>query len=152
MEEKNPLKDYVWNTGNTFEIMRLLVEGAITLYEDDTTVLITPAAKAEQPEARIALSDIGGALYELRRHIKRLQIECYKEAYRQADELKVIIECEEDFAWAEKNAREVSKKCRLYLQPEWSRAVEMMPLIVEYAKAHPAWSISIQSHKYMHIP
>lgn len=75
-----------------------------------------------------------------------------KEAYRQADELKVIIECEEDFAWAEKNAREVSKKCRLYLQPEWSRAVEIMPLIVEYAKAHPAWSISIQSHKYMHIP
>lgn len=75
-----------------------------------------------------------------------------KEAYRQADELKVIIECEEDFAWAEKNAREVSKKCRLYLQPEWSRAVEMMPLIVEYAKAHPEWSISIQSHKYMHIP
>lgn len=75
-----------------------------------------------------------------------------KEAYRQADELKVIIEQEEDFAWAEKNAREVSKKCRLYLQPEWSRAVEMMPQIVEYAKAHPEWSISIQSHKYMHIP
>lgn len=75
-----------------------------------------------------------------------------KEAYRQADELKVIIESEEDFAWAEKNAREVSKKCRLYLQPEWSRATEMMPSIVEYAKAHPEWSISIQSHKYMHIP
>ena len=75
-----------------------------------------------------------------------------KEAYRQADELKVIIECEEDFAWAEKNAREVSKKCRLYLQPEWSRAEQMMPSIVEYAKAHPEWSISIQSHKYMHIP
>lgn len=75
-----------------------------------------------------------------------------KEAYRHADELKVIIEREEDFAWAEQNAREVSKKCRLYLQPEWSRSEEMMPLIVEYAKAHPTWSISIQSHKYMRIP
>lgn len=75
-----------------------------------------------------------------------------KEAYRHADELKVIIEREEDFAWAEQNAREVSKKCRLYLQPEWSRSEEMMPLIVEYAKAHPVWSISIQSHKYMRIP
>lgn len=75
-----------------------------------------------------------------------------KEAYRHADELKVIIERVEDFAWAEQNAREVSKKCRLYLQPEWSRSEEMMPLIVEYAKAHPAWSISIQSHKYMRIP
>ena len=75
-----------------------------------------------------------------------------KEAYRQADELKVIIEDEEDFAWAEQNARAVSKKCRLFLQPEWSRSEEMMPKIVEYAKAHPEWSISIQSHKYMHIP
>ena len=65
--------------------MRLLVEGAISLYEDDTTVLITPAAKAEKPEAHIALSDIGGALYKMRRHIKRLQIECYNEAYRQAE-------------------------------------------------------------------
>ena len=75
-----------------------------------------------------------------------------KEAYRQADELKVIIETEEDFAWAEQNAREVSKKCRLFLQPEWSRSEEMMPRLGEYAKAHPEWCISIQSHKYMHIP
>ena len=65
--------------------MRLLVEGAITLYEDDTTVLITSAAKAEKPEAHIALSDIGSALYSLRRHITQLQIECYHEAYRQAE-------------------------------------------------------------------
>lgn len=75
-----------------------------------------------------------------------------KEAYRQADELKVIIEREEDFAWAEENAREVSKGCRLYLQPEWSRSEQIMPLLVEYVKAHPVWNISIQTHKYMHIP
>ena len=65
--------------------MRLLVEGAISLYEDDLTALITPAAKKEKPEAPIALSDIGGALYELRRHIKRLQLACYTEAHRQAE-------------------------------------------------------------------
>ncbi len=75
-----------------------------------------------------------------------------KEAFRQADELKVIIESEEDFAWAEENAREVSRRCRLYLQPEWSRSEQIMPLLVEYAKAHPEWSISIQTHKYMRIP
>jgi hypothetical protein len=28
----------------------------------------------------------------------------------------------------------------------------MMEKIVEYAKAHPEWSISIQTHKYMRIP
>ncbi len=75
-----------------------------------------------------------------------------EEAFDRADELKVIIEREEDFAWAEENARKVKHHCRLYLQPEWSRSEEMMPRIVEYAKAHPAWSISIQTHKYMHIP
>lgn len=75
-----------------------------------------------------------------------------KEAYARADELKVIVESEEDFEWAERNAREVSLRCRLYLQPEWSVSERIMPQLVEYAKAHPRWSISIQTHKYMHIP
>ena len=42
--------------------------------------------------------------------------------------------------------------CKLFLQPEWSVSEEIMPLLVEYVKAHPAWNISIQTHKYMHIP
>ena len=66
--------------------MRLLVEGAITRYEDDLTALVTPASKKEKPDAHIALSDIGSALYSLRCHITQLQIECYKEAYRQAEQ------------------------------------------------------------------
>lgn len=74
------------------------------------------------------------------------------EAFGRADELKVIVESEEDFAWAELNASRVGKRCMLYLQPEWSVAERMMPAIVEYAKAHPRWNISIQTHKYMHIP
>ena len=75
-----------------------------------------------------------------------------EEAYGMALELKVIIETAEDFEWAEANAAKVGKDCLLYLQPEWSRSGEMMQSIVEYAKANPKWSISIQSHKFMHIP
>ena len=75
-----------------------------------------------------------------------------EEAYARADELKVIVEREEDFDWAEQNARRVRRSCRLYLQPEWSVAERMMPRIVEYAKEHAALSISIQSHKYMRFP
>ena len=74
------------------------------------------------------------------------------EAFGRAHELKVIIQTEEDFAWAEENARRVGRYCRLYLQPEWSAFEKIMPLMVEYAKAHPKWSISIQTHKFMHIP
>lgn len=75
-----------------------------------------------------------------------------EEAYGHADELKVVIEKEEDFEWAEENARKVGADCRLYLQPEWSVAEQMMPLIVDYVKAHPRWEVSIQTHKYMQIP
>lgn len=74
------------------------------------------------------------------------------EAFGRAHELKVIIQTEEDFAWAEENARRVGRYCRLYLQPEWSAFEQIMPKIVEYAKANPRWSISIQTHKFMRIP
>lgn len=72
--------------------------------------------------------------------------------FPRADELKVIIESEEDYHWAETNAARVSDRCMLYLQPEWSRSDTIMSAVVEYAKAHPRWNISIQTHKYMHIP
>ena len=38
-----------------------------------------------------------------------------------ADELKVIIEDKSDFDWAEKYHEMVNSKCRLFLQPEWSK-------------------------------
>lgn len=75
-----------------------------------------------------------------------------EEAYGKSDELKVIIETDEDFEWAEQNAAKVGEKCLLYLQPEWSQSEKMIGAIVEYAKNNPKWSISIQSHKFMHIP
>ncbi len=75
-----------------------------------------------------------------------------EEAFARADELKVIVESEADFEWAESNAAKVGAECMLYLQPEWSVSERMMPSIVEYAKSNPRWNISIQSHKFMRIP
>ncbi len=72
--------------------------------------------------------------------------------YRYADELKVIIESEDDFEWAEYNAEKVSGKCRLYLQPEWSRSRDILPRVIEYVKDNPKWCISLQTHKFMNIP
>ena len=67
-------------------------------------------------------------------------------------ELKVIVETEDDLEWAERNAARVGDGCLLYLQPEWSVYERVMPLLVDYAKARPQWNISIQTHKFMHIP
>jgi 7-carboxy-7-deazaguanine synthase len=69
-----------------------------------------------------------------------------------ANELKVIIYNKSDFAWAEEFAAKMPKSCKLYLQPEWSREKEMLPQIIEYVKANPAWEVSLQIHKYMNIP
>lgn len=69
-----------------------------------------------------------------------------------AHELKVVIFNKSDFAWAEKYAAEVSPSCKLYLQPEWDKQAEMLPLIIDYIKAHPQWELSIQSHKFINVP
>jgi organic radical activating enzyme len=69
-----------------------------------------------------------------------------------AHELKIIVEDESDFEWAEKFRTLVSSDCRLYLQPEWSRFEIIIPDIVTYVKKVPAWNISLQVHKFMHIP
>ncbi len=69
-----------------------------------------------------------------------------------ANELKIIIFNKSDFDWAEKYAAQVSKNCKLYLQPEWGKANEVTPLIVEYIKANPGWELSLQIHKYISVP
>ena len=74
------------------------------------------------------------------------------ENFKRAHELKVIVYNKDDFKWAEENAAQLDKNVLLYLQPEWSRAKEMTPLIVDYVMKHPKWNISLQTHKFMNIP
>ncbi|WP_276500499.1 7-carboxy-7-deazaguanine synthase QueE [Terrimonas pollutisoli] len=69
-----------------------------------------------------------------------------------ASELKIIVYNKSDFAWAEKYAALVPAACKLYLQPEWSKADQMTPLMVDYIKAHPQWELSLQIHKYINVP
>ncbi len=69
-----------------------------------------------------------------------------------ADELKIIIYNNSDFAWGEKFAALASAGCRLFLQPEWSKAATVTPLIIDYIKANPQWQLSLQVHKYINIP
>ena len=75
-----------------------------------------------------------------------------EEALLRADELKVIVQTKEDLEWAVECSKRVSRKCRLYLQPEWSVYEQIIGEIVEWVKLNPVWNISIQTHKFMHIP
>ncbi|HEY1114533.1 MAG TPA: 7-carboxy-7-deazaguanine synthase QueE [Chitinophagaceae bacterium] len=69
-----------------------------------------------------------------------------------AHELKVVVFNKTDFAWAEQWAAQVAPQCKLFLQPEWSKADAITPLIIDYIKAHPQWQLSLQIHKYINVP
>ena len=75
--------DFMWVAGNAFSEMRLLVEGAITLFEDDAGCLCRLARDAGAHEANRALNDIGTALYAFRTHIKSLQEAHHKAALQE---------------------------------------------------------------------
>ncbi len=74
------------------------------------------------------------------------------EFFELAHELKVIVYNKDDFNWAEENAAKMNRKAHLFLQPEWSKREEMIPLITEYVMRNPKWSVSLQTHKYLGIP
>lgn len=73
------------------------------------------------------------------------------EAYKAADELKMIIFNKSDFKYAEEQAAKVGEDCLLFLQPEWDNRDEVMPMIINYIKNNPQWQLSLQLHKYMNI-
>lgn len=68
-----------------------------------------------------------------------------------ADELKVVIFNKSDFDWATKHAEMVKSNCKLYLQPEWDKSKEVLPMIIDFVKENPKWKISLQTHKFMGI-
>ena len=69
-----------------------------------------------------------------------------------ANELKIVVFNNSDFDWAEQYAAKVSKNCKLYLQPEWSKKEKIIPEIIGYIQQHPKWQLSLQIHKYTNIP
>lgn len=71
----------------TLSEMRLIVEGAVIVYEDHGSPLTSLAKKHEQYEAVSALETIGTALYALRKHISILQTENVKGYLQQTNDM-----------------------------------------------------------------
>ncbi|WP_185866185.1 7-carboxy-7-deazaguanine synthase QueE [Blattabacterium cuenoti] len=75
------------------------------------------------------------------------------ENYKKTNELKIIISNEKDFLFAEEQAIHVkTTNCFLFLQPEWTHLVDILPKIISYIKKNPKWRISLQIHKMLNIP
>ena len=74
--------NYLDITADAFSEMHILIEGAIAIFENDTGPLNRLATQHKEYEARMALNDIGSALYTLRQHITRLQTAVHDESER----------------------------------------------------------------------
>jgi 7-carboxy-7-deazaguanine synthase len=69
-----------------------------------------------------------------------------------ADELKVIISHTNDFRFAQNHVKHIRSDCKIYLQPEWEEAEEIMPEIISFVKDNPRYQISLQIHKFINVP
>jgi len=72
--------------------------------------------------------------------------------FEHANELKVIIQNENDMVFAEELSNRVNAGCIIQLQPEWSVRNQIMTYLVQYVIDHPKWRLSVQTHKYIKIP
>jgi organic radical activating enzyme len=72
--------------------------------------------------------------------------------YAAVHELKVVVFHKSDIPWAETFVNKIPEDAHYYLQPEWSKQVEMNELIVSFVKENPKWQISVQTHKFLQIP
>lgn len=69
-----------------------------------------------------------------------------------ANELKVVVFHPSDIEWAQSFVKDLSKDCKLLLQPEWSKSNKVLPLCIDFVKKNTNWQISLQTHKFMQIP
>lgn len=74
--------EYLWNTGGHLADVRLIIEGAVVLFEDETDGLIRIARENGAHLAANAFDTIGTALYTLREHIRQMNEEHMREVLR----------------------------------------------------------------------
>ena len=77
--------DYMALASDILSKMRLVMEGAVTLFEDEVCPVYNQIRESGEAAALIAFDDIETALYELRQYVRQLQEAHRQEALRQAD-------------------------------------------------------------------
>lgn len=74
------------------------------------------------------------------------------ENYAKAHELKMVIYNQHDFTWAQQEAAKCLPSTQLFLQAEWSKKEIYYDKMVKFILENPTWRMSVQTHKYLHIP
>ena len=82
--------DYMEFASEALSKMRLVLEGAVTLFEDELCPVYKLIRESGVSAALLAFDDIGTALYVLKQHVIQLQETHHREAVRQQDVQKSV--------------------------------------------------------------
>jgi hypothetical protein len=63
----------------------------------------------------------------------------------------VIVYNKHDLTWGEGHRVQMPTEARCYFQPEWDERDSAIPMILNYIREHTAWSLSLQTHKYIGV-
>lgn len=74
-----------------------------------------------------------------------------EENYQLANELKMIAFNKHDLKWAKELEPKVTLACQLYIQPEWDKKNDILPVVIEFIKNNVEWNISLQTHKFLDV-
>lgn len=74
-----------------------------------------------------------------------------EEYFEVSNELKVVIFHKSDFAWSSELAEKMNEGAALFMQPEWDKREENLPLIFDWVLKNPHWRVGLQIHKYMGV-
>ena len=75
--------EFLWDMGDALDSMRLIVEGAVVLFEEDACPITRLAQDNDELIAGTAFNTIGEALYSLRSLVRDLQKSHTEEVNRQ---------------------------------------------------------------------
>ena len=77
--------EFLWEIGDSLSTMRLIIEGTVSLFENDAMPLTQLAHENQERMAAEALDTIGEGLYSLRDIIRQLQEARIEEVQRQTE-------------------------------------------------------------------
>jgi organic radical activating enzyme len=74
-----------------------------------------------------------------------------KEYFELSSELKVVIFHKSDLTWSHELASQMNERAELFMQPEWDKRDENLPLIFDWVLKNPHWRVGLQIHKYIGV-
>ncbi len=74
-----------------------------------------------------------------------------EEYFELSNELKVVIFHKSDLNWSHEMAVRMNENAQWFMQPEWDKREENLPLIFDWVLKNPHWRVGLQIHKYMGV-